>query len=78
MPRRYSSREVLKALTNLGFEKKRKTPGSHQTLVRVEGNETPRTVTVVLGKKQIPPGTFKSILRQAGISQDQFENALDA
>ena len=77
MPRRYSSREVLKALTNLGFEKKRKTPGSHQTLVCAEGDETPRTVTVVLDKKQIPVGTFKSILRQAGITQEEFEDALN-
>lgn len=30
------------------------------------------TVIVLAGRKEIPFGTFKSILRQAGLTEDEF------
>lgn len=39
---------------------------------RKEGSEK-RTVIVPAGKKIIPVGTFRSILRQSGLSKEDFE-----
>jgi len=46
--------------------------GSHQKYRK----ETSKKLTVIVPvhKKDIPIGTFRSILRQSGLSQEDFEN----
>jgi predicted RNA binding protein YcfA (HicA-like mRNA interferase family) len=45
--------------------------GSH---IKYRGTDMPiRTVIVPAGRKQIPRGTFRSILRQAGLTERDFK-----
>jgi len=70
MPKLYSSWFVLKILEAHGFifiSQK----GSH-IKVRKEGNPT-LTVIVPAGRKEIPVGTMRSILRQSQLSHEDFE-----
>ncbi|MFA6447525.1 MAG: type II toxin-antitoxin system HicA family toxin [Patescibacteria group bacterium] len=69
MPKLYSSSEIIKVLQKRGFiyiSQK----GSHVKF-RKTGNPT-LTVIVPAGKKEIPFGTFKSILRQANLNEGNF------
>lgn len=70
MPKLYSSSEITKVLQKKGFvfiSQK----GSH---AKFRKNESPvLTVIVPAGKKEIPYGTFKSILRQANLNEDDFK-----
>lgn len=71
MPKLYSSREIIKVLGGKGFffiSQK----GSHAKYRR---DSTP-TLTVIIptNKKEIPYGTFRSILRQANMTEEEFEN----
>ena len=50
-----------------GFEEGKKTRGSHRSYIKGS-----KVATVVLGKKEIPRGTLRSILAQAGISEEVF------
>jgi predicted RNA binding protein YcfA (HicA-like mRNA interferase family) len=65
----YKSREVLKVLQKLGFEIKRQ-KGSHILLVHPDGRRT----YVAMHTKDLPKGTFYSILKQAEITIDEFRN----
>ena len=69
LPRDISGAEALKALERLGFSITRQA-GSHVRLAR--GN---RRVTVPM-HSHLVVGTLQSILRQAGISVEEFVNAL--
>jgi predicted RNA binding protein YcfA (HicA-like mRNA interferase family) len=69
MPRLYSSSEIIKVLQKRGFVYISQ-KGSHAKFRKI-GNPT-LTVIVPAGKKEIPFGTFKSILRQASLTQDDF------
>ena len=69
MSKLYSSKQIYKILEQLGFNficQK----GSHGKLKSNEG----RTVILPMNKKEIPAGTFRSILRQAGISETLFKS----
>lgn len=69
MPKLYSSSEIIKVLQKWGFiyiSQK----GSHAKFRKI-GNLT-LTVIVPAGKKEIPFGTFKSILRQSNLTEDEF------
>ena len=70
MPRLYSSREVITGLerAGFGFVSQR---GSH-VKYRKRGSPT-RTVIVPAGRKEIPRGTFRSIVRQSGLSEAAFK-----
>lgn len=57
------SRRLLKLLRNAGFETV-STRGSHVKLRKAE-----RTVIVPHPRKDLPPGTARSILRQAGLPE---------
>lgn len=71
-----SSDELIKALIKDGFQPRGKSKrGSHQVF-RKQLSEGARTVVVPLGKKEIPQGTFGSILRQAGLTQRELANLL--
>jgi predicted RNA binding protein YcfA (HicA-like mRNA interferase family) len=70
MPKLYSSLHILKILEAHGFifiSQK----GSHIKM-RKEGNPT-LTVIVPAGRKEIPQGTLRSILRQSQLSFTDFE-----
>ena len=72
----YSSNEIVNVLLRSGFEIAR-TKGSHQTLKRPKQDEKGTDVVVVpIGKKEIPRGTFKSILRQADLELEEFQELL--
>jgi predicted RNA binding protein YcfA (HicA-like mRNA interferase family) len=70
MPKLYSSSKIIKVLKIQGFVYISQ-KGSHAKL-RKTGNPT-LTVIVPAGKKEIPFGTFKSILRQAGLTRNDFK-----
>jgi predicted RNA binding protein YcfA (HicA-like mRNA interferase family) len=65
-----SGRRVLRALAAAGFTIDR-VVGSHHVLVFP--GDPARTVTVpVHGGKDLKPGTLRSIIRQAGLTVDEF------
>lgn len=70
MPKLYSSREVIATLEQEGFAFVSQR-GSH-VKYRKAGTTT-RTVIVPAGRKEIPRGTFRSILRQAGLDENAFQ-----
>ncbi len=71
MPRLYSSKEIEKILIDTGFEFKSQ-KGSHAKFK----NRSGKIVILPMNKKEIPIGTFRSILRQADISLKEFENKI--
>lgn len=72
----YSSDDIVNVLLRCGFEIDR-TKGSHQTLKRPKQDKKGTDIVVVpIGKKEIPRGTFKSILKQANIKLEEFQELL--
>jgi len=71
MPNIYSSKEITSVLEKLGF-KFISQKGSHGKYKDFRGN----TAIVPLSKKEIPEGTFRSILKQADITLKDFKNNL--
>lgn len=69
MPKLYSSRQVIAALERQGFVFVAQR-GSHVKYRRA--GSPVRTVIVPAGRKEIPRGTFRSILRQSGLDEDVF------
>lgn len=68
MPKLYSSRNIEQVLLQLGFffvSQK----GSHAKFRHENG----RVTILPMNKSEIPIGTFRSILKQAGISLKEFE-----
>lgn len=70
MPKRYSSEQVIKVLQRKGFVYISQ-KGSHVKFRKL--GKTVLTAIIPAGKKEIPVGTFKSILRQSHLSWDEFE-----
>ena len=70
MPKLYSSQEVTKALEREGFAFVSQR-GSHVKYRKTE-SDVIFTVIVPAGRKQIPRGTFRSILRQSGLDEATF------
>ena len=69
----FSSDQVIAALVRDGFEPKRKSKsGSHQTWHKHLPTCEHKVTSVILGKKEIPKGTFDSILELAGIDYERF------
>lgn len=71
MPKLYSSKEIEKVLLKLNFQLVSQ-KGSHGKYK----NNSGRVVILVMNKKEIPIGTFKSLLKQADISEKQFKELL--
>ncbi|HBG07586.1 MAG: hypothetical protein A2075_23445 [Geobacteraceae bacterium GWC2_58_44] len=67
MPKLYSSRHVIKVLLRYGFHEVSQT-GSHKKF-----HDGIHTVIVPAPRREIPYGTFLSILRQSGLSKADFE-----
>lgn len=66
-----SSKDIEKILKRHGFILSRQ-KGSHQQFVGVIRGEKKR-VTVVANQKNFAPGTFKSMIRQSGLSEEEFK-----
>jgi predicted RNA binding protein YcfA (HicA-like mRNA interferase family) len=66
MPKLPSSKEIIAVLLAHGFEKVSQ-KGSHHKYCK--GN---RIVIVPSPKKEIPIGTLQSIIKQAGLSREDF------
>ncbi len=62
-----SSRECIRALERAGFSFVSQT-GSHVKLRR----DTPFAQVIVNQTKELAPGTLRAILRQAGLTIDEF------
>ena len=69
MPKLYSSKEIISVLLKQGFYFVSQ-KGSH-VKYRKNGNPV-LTVIVPAAKKEIPYGTFKSILKQSGLNEEYF------
>jgi predicted RNA binding protein YcfA (HicA-like mRNA interferase family) len=67
-----SSRECIRALAKLGFYFVRQR-GSHVFLRR----DNPLTQLVVPESDSLPKGTLRAIIRQAGLTVDDFVRLLD-
>ena len=68
---RISGRNCVSALQKAGFKIKRQ-HGSHIILRRDE----PFTQVVVPDHKELDTGTLRAILRQAGVSPEEFQELL--
>ena len=73
MPRRYRPREVIRVLEGLGWRTVRQR-GSH---VRLEMPDGRNPVTVPVSRRELDPKTLGSILRQSGLSVNEFLNAVE-
>jgi predicted RNA binding protein YcfA (HicA-like mRNA interferase family) len=63
----YSAREVLAKLLRAGFVETPQT-GSHKVLRHPDGRQT----YVAMHPGTLPTGTFRKILKQAGLTEEQF------
>ena len=73
MPKLYPARVILSALERAGFviiSQK----GSHIKLIRKEKTKT--YIVIVPFLKELTLGTFGSILRQAGLTKEEFKKYL--
>jgi mRNA interferase HicA len=69
-----SGRRVVNALRRGGFDLIR-VSGSHHVL-RKPGVPNSKVVVPVHGARDLPPGTVASILRQAGLTVEEFSSLL--
>lgn len=64
-----TAREFQRVASQLGFERRRQT-GSHERWIRPDG----RAVTIPIhGGREIGPPLFHKILRQLGLSAEEFD-----
>jgi len=71
MPKLLNPRHIIKVLEKRGFifiSQK----GSHVKYRKITKNET-LTVIIPIHSKEIPIGTFKSILRQSNLTEEDFK-----
>lgn len=73
LPKNLSSTEVVKALSKLGFEARRR-KGSHVIMIK-ETTKGKVGCTVPM-HKEVKRGTLKGILNQAKVSEGEFLEAL--
>jgi predicted RNA binding protein YcfA (HicA-like mRNA interferase family) len=69
---RVSGREVVKALLKVGYEQDRQR-GSHIILRQVA---SPHLRIVVPDHNEVAKGTLRAIIRQAGLTVDEFRSLL--
>ena len=65
----FKYREVVRRLRRLGFEFRRQAAGSHEIWFNPVSN---RYTTVPNHPGSIPEGTLRAIVREAGVSVDEF------
>jgi len=64
----YKARDTLAKLQRAGFVIKRQS-GSHVVLRHADGRQT----YVAMHTGDVPGGTFRSILKQAGLTEEEFK-----
>jgi predicted RNA binding protein YcfA (HicA-like mRNA interferase family) len=69
---RISGREVVKALKKIGYEHDRQR-GSH---VILRQTDSPHRRLTVPDHKEVAKGTLRAIIREAGLTVDEFKNLL--
>ncbi|MGI8556668.1 MAG: type II toxin-antitoxin system HicA family toxin [Pyrinomonadaceae bacterium] len=67
----FSYRDVIKKLKKFGFEFYRQAAGSHEIWFN---SETARFTTIPNHSGDMPEGTLRAILKQAGIGTEDFLN----
>lgn len=72
MPKLFSSRKIVQTLNKYHFNLVAQ-KGSHAKFRKQEGTKI-LTVIVPMGKKEIPAGTFSSILRQSQLKREDFNS----
>ena len=65
----YKAREVLAKLQRAGFVVKRQS-GSHAVLRHADGRQT----YVAMHPGDIPTGTFRAILKQSNLTENEFRS----
>jgi predicted RNA binding protein YcfA (HicA-like mRNA interferase family) len=70
VPKLYSSQQIVKAVEREGFEFVSQR-GSHVKYRKTDAGAI-FTVIIPAGRKQVPRGTFRSILRQSGLDESIF------
>jgi len=65
----FKYREIIKRLKRLGFEFDSQAAGSHEIWFN---SETSRYTTVPNHSGDMPEGTLRAILKESGISPDEF------
>ena len=65
----YKAREVLARLQRAGFVIRRQS-GSHIVLRHPDGRQT----YVAMHTADVPTGTFRAILKQSGLTEEEFKN----
>ena len=71
LPRNLSGKKCIEALKHVGFYERRQ-ESDHVFMQRDE----PYTATVVPLHKTLKPGTLRSIIRQVGLTVDEFIDLL--
>jgi predicted RNA binding protein YcfA (HicA-like mRNA interferase family) len=70
---RVSGREVIKALRKVGYEQDRQ-KGSHVVLRQTA---EPHRRVVVPDHKEVAKGTLRAIIKQVGLTVDEFKSLLN-
>ena len=65
----FKAREVLARLQRAGFVIRRQS-GSHVVLRHPDGRQT----YVAMHTADVPTGTFRAILKQSGLTEEEFKN----
>jgi predicted RNA binding protein YcfA (HicA-like mRNA interferase family) len=65
----FKAKEVWRRLESAGFAVRRQS-GSHKVLRHADGRQT----YVPMHPGDVPSGTFRSILRQAGLTEEEFRD----
>lgn len=65
----FSYRQIVKRLKRLGFEFYRQAAGSHEIW---HNPSTNRYTTIPNHSGDMPEGTLRAIIKQAGVSPDEF------
>ena len=65
----FKYRQIVKRLKQLGFEFDRQAAGSHEIW---QNPKTKRYTTIPNHPGDLPEGTLRAILKQAGITPDEF------
>ena len=73
MPKPIKLKKVIKTLESKGFNFISQN-GSHGKFRKKGKGKIKRTVIVKMIKKEIPHGTFKSILLLSGLNEEDFRN----
>ena len=69
---RISGREIVKALKKMGYEQDRQR-GSH---IILRQTDSPHRRLTVPDHKEVAKGTLRAIIREAGLSVDEFKGLL--